>query len=115
MLPAPPTLGTWVGDQAPIPQAVMVYTIGHSNRPFKEFLEVLRAYGIGVVVDIRRFPKSRVVLWSESGTLRELLEAEGILYFWLGDLLGGFRKGGYRAYMETENYRKGLERLFLEC
>jgi uncharacterized protein (DUF488 family) len=32
-------------------------------------------------------------------------------YFWLGELLGGFRKGGYEAYTETEEFRKGIENL----
>jgi len=71
----------------------------------------LKAYNIGLLVDVRRFPKSRVVEWSESSKLRKILEDEGIEYIWLGDLLGGFREGGYKAYMETEDYKKGLEKL----
>jgi len=89
----------------------VVYTIGHSNRTSKEFIDILKAYNIGLLVDVRRFPKSRVVEWSESSKLRKILEDEGIEYIWLGDLLGGFREGGYKAYMETEDYKKGLEKL----
>jgi len=89
----------------------VVYTVGHSNRTSKEFIDILKAYNIGLLVDVRRFPKSRVVEWSESSKLRKILEDEGIEYIWLGDLLGGFREGGYKAYMETENYKKGLEKL----
>jgi len=89
----------------------VVYTVGHSNRTSKEFIDILKAYNIGLLVDVRRFPKSRVVEWSESSKLRKILEDEGIEYIWLGDLLGGFREGGYKAYMETEGYKKGLEKL----
>ena len=34
-------------------------TIGHSNRPKEVVLDMLRAAGIGLLVDIRSFPKSR--------------------------------------------------------
>jgi hypothetical protein len=29
----------------------------------------------------------------------------------MGEELGGFRKGGYENYTETENYKKGIEKL----
>ena len=35
------------------------HTIGHSNRTFEEFAEILRAAQVGLVVDIRSFPRSR--------------------------------------------------------
>ncbi|MEW4467364.1 DUF488 domain-containing protein [Parasphingorhabdus sp. JC815] len=34
-------------------------TIGHSNRPLDEFLEMLRSARVGMLVDVRSFPKSR--------------------------------------------------------
>jgi uncharacterized protein (DUF488 family) len=89
----------------------IVYTVGHSSREFQELLEILRAYNVKVLVDVRRFPKSRRVPWTESSRLKELLEREGVSYVWLGDLLGGYRSGGYKRYMETEDYRRGLEKL----
>lgn len=91
--------------------AKIVYTVGHSSRSFEEFLEILEAYGIGVIVDVRRFPKSRRVPWTESSILKRLLGDRGIEYIWLGDLLGGFRSGGYTKYMETREYMEGVERL----
>jgi len=57
-----------------------VYTVGHSNRSFEEFLGLLRAYGVKVVVDVRSRPKSRWAPWSVRGTLAWLLEREGIGY-----------------------------------
>lgn len=34
-------------------------TIGHSNRPLDEFLAMLRAARIGMLIDVRTFPRSR--------------------------------------------------------
>ena len=38
---------------------VRFHTIGHSNRTFEEFAEILRTAQIGLVVDVRSFPRSR--------------------------------------------------------
>ena len=35
------------------------YTVGHSTRTVEEFIELLRAANIKLVVDIRSFPRSR--------------------------------------------------------
>ena len=40
-------------------EAETVYTIGHSTRNTAELLELLRARGVGQVVDIRTIPRSR--------------------------------------------------------
>ena len=34
-------------------------TIGHSSRPLDEFLDMLRAARIGLLIDVRTFPRSR--------------------------------------------------------
>ncbi|MGC9444962.1 MAG: DUF488 family protein, partial [Candidatus Methanospirareceae archaeon] len=72
----------------------------------KEFLHVLRAYQIEVVVDVRRFPTSRYRQFTRE-RLKICLEQHGIAYHHLGQL-GGFRKGGYRAYMDTPEFERGL-------
>jgi uncharacterized protein (DUF488 family) len=36
-----------------------IYTIGHSTHPIEEFLDVLRAYDIQLLVDVRRCPDDR--------------------------------------------------------
>lgn len=40
-----------------MPQAI--WTIDHSNRPWREFLELLQDHAIRRLVDIRRFPGSK--------------------------------------------------------
>ncbi len=36
-----------------------VYTIGHSTRTIEDFIEILKAYEIEEVIDIRTIPRSR--------------------------------------------------------
>jgi len=38
---------------------VRLYTVGHSNRSFEEFLALLREFGIQALADIRSLPGSR--------------------------------------------------------
>jgi len=89
---------------------VTVFTVGYGGRKFDRFVELLKRHGIDLVVDVRRFPKSK-----DEHYLRENLERElpkhGISYVYLGDLLGGFRRGGYEKYMESEDYMRGISRL----
>ena len=42
-----------------IKTSLTIFTIGHSTRPVEEFIELLKAHGIGVVADVRTIPKSR--------------------------------------------------------
>jgi len=87
-----------------------VFTIGTSERSFEEFLSLLRLHKIQAVADVRRFPTSRLKHFKKEA-FQGLLEAEGIEYFYLGKELGGFRQGGYQAYMESEEFQEGIGRL----
>lgn len=37
----------------------LLFTVGHSNRSFEDFLAILKAHRIERVIDVRRFPASR--------------------------------------------------------
>jgi uncharacterized protein (DUF488 family) len=87
-----------------------IYTLGTSTRTSDEFIDLFREHEIEVGVDVRSFPTSRFPHFIKE-SLRGILESEGIHYHYLGKELGGLRKGGYPAYMETDSFRKGLERL----
>ncbi len=87
------------------------YTIGHSNRSFEEFCELLKEHGIELLFDVRRFPQSKKFPHFNRDELQKRLEACGITYFYLGDLLGGYRKGGYREYMKTDEFKLGIGKL----
>lgn len=89
---------------------VTVWTIGHSNRSQKAFLEMLREHEIEVLVDIRRFPTSKVKHFKREA-MEHWLPEHGITYVWLGEELGGYRRGGYRAYMKAKSFKEGIKRL----
>lgn len=87
-----------------------IYTLGTSRRTEEDFIEILLAYNIRSLIDIRRFPKSKIIHFTRE-SLEKAIEREGIEYHFLGNELGGFRKGGYEAYTMTEDFKKGLQRL----
>jgi len=88
-----------------------VYTVGHSSRSLEELIAILKDYKISLVVDVRRFPTSRLFPHFKKESLERALEENGVKYIWLGDLLGGFREGGYLEYMRSEEFEKGFRRL----
>lgn len=87
-----------------------LYTIGYGNRKFQDFLQLLKEYGINVLVDARRFPTSKFPEFKGKNLEGELPKL-GIRYVYMGDGLGGFRRGGYESYMKTEQYARGIEAL----
>jgi uncharacterized protein (DUF488 family) len=88
-----------------------LYTVGHSTRSLDELVGLLMDFGITQLVDVRHFPRSRRNPQFNQETLEGTLPARGIAYFWEGETLGGFRTGGYQAYMETPNFAQGVARL----
>lgn len=102
-----------------------IYTIGHSTHPIDEFLKMLQAYEIGLLVDVRTIPKSRHNPQFNQEELARLLPEHGIDYVHLKEL-GGLRHTtkdsintgwrnlsfrGYADYMQTEEFRAGIEHL----
>jgi len=86
-----------------------IWTVGTSNRSIEEFLHLLMAYKIEVIADVRRFPTSKHRHFRQE-VLKETLNRCGIEYNHIIEL-GGYRTGGYRQYMRTEDFEKGLLRL----
>jgi uncharacterized protein (DUF488 family) len=106
-------------------RALTIWTIGHSTRPLDEFLELLGGNGIEAVADVRRHAGSRKYPQFNPDALRESLAAAGVEYVPLPEL-GGRRRTrpdspntawrnesfrGYADYMETAEFRLGIERL----
>ena len=84
-----------------------IYTLGTDLRSAEDFIEVLLAYEVRAAIDVRSFPKSRMSHFSKD-SLAELLKSNGIAYNFFGKELGGFRKGGYAAYITTEEFSNGV-------
>jgi uncharacterized protein (DUF488 family) len=91
------------------------------------FVQVLGAYGIDLVADVRRYPGSRRLPQFASASLEKCLAEHGISYCWLPALGGrrravkdshdtGWRHEAFRAYadhMLTEEFAEGLMDLLM--
>jgi uncharacterized protein (DUF488 family) len=104
---------------------ITVWTVGHSTRSGEEFVQILLAHGVQVLVDVRSFPGSRRYPQFNRAVLAESLEQVGIEYRH-EPRLGGRRKpradshntvwknASFRAYadhMESEEFKKGVKDL----
>ena len=102
-----------------------IWTIGHSTLPIEDLVAALKSFDIETLVDVRSFPGSRRYPQFNKESLQESLADAGIEYVHMRDL-GGRRRAspeshnlawrnesfrGYADYMETEDFRRGVERL----
>ena len=87
-----------------------IYTLGTSTRGSEEFLNLLRNNDIELVIDVRRFPTSKFEHFKKD-QLSQLLAKAGIEYSYLGRELGGYRSQGYRAFVDSDEFQQGLDRL----
>jgi len=102
-----------------------VFTIGHSTRSVQEFIALLSAQQIELLVDVRTVPRSRRNPQFNRETLPQSLQAADIGYEHDAEL-GGFRRPGpestnagwrnasfrgYADYMQTAAFAAAAERL----
>ena len=105
---------------------VTLYSVGHSTRTVPQFVELLHAYGIRGIADVRALPASGRQPWFNRQPLAAALADHGFAYDWLGHELGGGRDDvqrpelaglkdpahrGYAAHMATPLFALGIERL----
>jgi uncharacterized protein (DUF488 family) len=102
-----------------------IFTVGHSVHELDEFVGLLRRFSIGLLVDVRQYPRSRRVPQFNAEALEHSLPGFGIEYVHMREL-GGRRRPrpdssnggweneqfrGYADYMETEEFAAALSRL----
>lgn len=102
-----------------------LYTIGHSTRPLDELVEMLHAFGVDTLVDIRTIPRSRRNPQYETTALASALPSRGLRYVHVPEL-GGLRRAlegspngawrnasfrGYADHMQTPEFEEGLAKL----
>lgn len=102
-----------------------MFTVGHSNRPIEEFLQMLRAHGVELLIDVRKMPYSRHNPQFSRDSLSASLDAAGIAYRHMPGL-GGLRHAlkdsintawrndsfrGYADYMQTPEFAENLREL----
>jgi uncharacterized protein (DUF488 family) len=76
----------------------IVFSVGHSSHDFVTFQRLLDQAEIGVVIDVRSNPISRLPCYNRTG-LKKRLNAAGVGYVFLGLELGGRpRTGGVPDY-----------------
>ncbi|MCP8316596.1 MAG: DUF488 domain-containing protein [archaeon] len=87
-----------------------IHTLGHSTRSLEELIGLLEKHKIETLIDVRRFPTSKRYPHFNKDFLIHELSKSCINYIWL-ERLGGFRRGGYKKYLESEDFKKGIEEL----
>jgi uncharacterized protein (DUF488 family) len=106
----------------------VIFTVGHSTRPQDELVAILKEAGVGLLVDVRRFPGSRRHPQFGKEALRAGLAAAGIAYRHEPDLGGrreprpdspntAWRVAGFRGYadhMASTEFRVALERVIAQ-
>ena len=103
----------------------VIWTIGHSTRSIKEFLDLIMRHGIRQLVDVRAIPFSRHNPQFNQDALATSLPTAEITYSHV-PALGGRRKSrsdskntgwrnasfrGYADYMQTPNFQTAMQEL----
>ena len=91
----------------------MIKTIGHSNHPIERFVDLLKAGGVKLLVDVRSMPYSRRFPQFGRERLAKALDEAGIDYVWEGEALGGMpgQGGGYNELATRPSFKKALDRV----
>jgi len=87
-----------------------IYTIGHSTRSLKDFIEIMKHYKIELLIDVRRFPSSKKFPWFNKDSLEKELNKNKIAYLHFPKL-GGFRKEGYEKFSRSEEFNDATDKL----
>lgn len=96
-----------------------LYTIGHSNQSFEDFLEMLQTIGIQAVADVRSVPASKYTPQFNREPLQAALKHNGIAYLPFGAEFGARRtdcldadgKVNFEKAVETTAFLHGTERV----
>jgi uncharacterized protein (DUF488 family) len=66
-----------------------IFTVGHSTKSFSELAALLAKHQIGVLVDVRSAPFSRMAPDFNRPRLEQIAPAAGFTYVFMGEELGG--------------------------
>jgi uncharacterized protein (DUF488 family) len=98
-----------------------LFSIGHGNKPFDQFLKELDAEGIQFLLDVRSKPYSKWNPQYNREELQQALKEHGITYVFVGDTLGGLPidrtcydsdgKVIYEVIKKKKFFKDGMKRL----
>lgn len=95
-----------------------IYTIGHSNHTFGEFLRLLRRQNVDMLIDVRSIPFSKGAPQFNRYPFSESLRQASVPYLYVGERLGGRPKDpelladgvpDYEKISASIPFRKGIE------
>ncbi|TCP58351.1 uncharacterized protein DUF488 [Rhodovulum bhavnagarense] len=99
----------------------MIFSIGHGNRTWADFLSILQSKDCRYLVDVRSFPKSKFNPAFSRETLEEACALASIKYVFMGDLVGGrpnnkalYDESGRADYQRIKGfapYQRGIARI----
>lgn len=99
----------------------MIYSIGHGNRSWTQFLSILNEHNGKYLVDVRSVPRSKFNPDFDKDNLEVACKVAGIRYLFWGDSLGGKPKkkslydqdgrADYIRMSEEEEYNSSISRL----
>lgn len=99
----------------------VVYTVGHSNHPIKDFFKLLKTQDISCVADVRSAPASRYNPQFNGHALASFLKQHGIEYIHLGtefgarqtgpDILNEDGKVDFKKVQGAPQFKRGINRI----
>jgi uncharacterized protein (DUF488 family) len=104
------------------PSQLTIFTIGHSTRTLAEFIDLVKTYGVTLIVDVRTVPRSKHNPQFNKETLPNSLKHHSIKYIHMPEI-GGLRRPkhdsinlfwrnssfrGYADYMQTKEFTDNL-------
>lgn len=97
-----------------------LFTIGHSNHPIDQFIDLLQTHRVEAVADVRSIPASRRHPQFNRKPLGTALAERGIEYRFLGEELGARRTepeaydgnvGSYERIAKLPAFQRGLDQI----
>lgn len=91
----------------------MITTLGSSILTWSQFADRLETFEVGCVIDVRSFPRSRLLHFNQP-QLRKCLNGRGIAYVHLGDQLGGHvtdEEASYTRRTTMPGFLDGIDRV----
>lgn len=99
-----------------------LYTIGHSQHPFDFFIQLLKAYNVNYILDVRSTPYSKYAEAYNRNKVEKRLQRHEIRYWFMGNFFGArpskrelYSKDGYLDFekvMKSEQFQKGMDSVF---
>ncbi len=101
-----------------------LFTIGHSNLDWQSFVEALRQFQVGLLIDVRSRPQSYRFPHFSQTEFEQSLRESGIRYLFLGEELGGRPEDpeaygldgrvNYRVRRKSFGFQAGIRRVLSE-